>query len=125
MRLRQLQHVSTPFRPGDEALVRHFYGDLLGLTEITPPPSLSHMTLVWFQAGPGLELHFFGGSPDSASERHFCLDIEDLDDTREVLESAGAAPFDDTPIPTRPRFFCRDPVGNLIEFTHIEGDGSR
>ena len=36
-------------------------------------------------------------------------------------EEAGLEPFDDTPIPRRPRFFSRDPVGNPIEFTRIEG----
>jgi catechol 2,3-dioxygenase-like lactoylglutathione lyase family enzyme len=113
--------VSSPFREGEEGLIRHFYGDVLGLTELAPPKSLSHLTLVWFHAGPGLELHFFVGSPDPASTRHFCLDIEDLEDTRRLLEAAGAEPFDDTPIPNRPRFFCRDPVGNLVEFTCIEG----
>jgi hypothetical protein len=29
---------------------------------------------------------------------------------------------DQTAIPNRPRFFCRDPFGNLIEFTTILGD---
>jgi catechol 2,3-dioxygenase-like lactoylglutathione lyase family enzyme len=125
VRLRGLQHVSTPFREGEEKILRHFYGDLLGLTELTPPMSLAHLGLVWFSAGPGLELHFFTGSPGPASERHFCFDVEDLEDTRRLLVSAGAEPYDDTPIPTRPRFFCRDPVGNLIEFTRIEGDYSQ
>jgi hypothetical protein len=37
-------------------------------------------------------------------------------------EEAGLEPFDDTPIPQRRRFFCRDPVDILIEFTRIEGD---
>jgi catechol 2,3-dioxygenase-like lactoylglutathione lyase family enzyme len=124
MRLRGLQHVSSPFRDGEQDLIRRFYGDVLGLTEIVPPKSLAHLKLVWFSAGPGLELHFFSGSPDLASTRHFCLNIDDLDETRASLESAGAQPFDDTPIPNRPRFFCRDPVGNLVEFTSIQGDYS-
>ena len=116
--------MSSPFRDGEQDLIRHFYGEVLGLTEKVPPKSLSRLKLVWFSAGPGLELHFFGGSPDVASTRHFCLNIDDLDETRASLESAGAQPFDDTPIPNRPRFFCRDPVGNLIEFTSIQGDYS-
>ena len=45
-----------------------------------------------------------------------------LEETRRRLQEAGLEPFDDTPTPQRPRFFCRDPVGNLIEFTRIEGD---
>jgi hypothetical protein len=76
--------------------------------------------LVWFAAGTGLELHFFPGESAPSSQRHFCLDIEDLDETRQRLSAAGYKPYDATEIPHRPRFFCRDPVGNLVEFTRID-----
>lgn len=122
MRLRSLQHVSTPFPPGEQSAIRTFYGDVLGLTEIEPPASLAHLDLVWFSAGLGLELHFFPGTTDPQSARHFCLDVDDLDETRNQLEKAGRRPYEDTPIPNRPRFFCRDPIGSLIEFTSIQGD---
>jgi catechol 2,3-dioxygenase-like lactoylglutathione lyase family enzyme len=122
MRLRGLQHVSSPFPPGEHRAIRQFYGEVLGLREIPSPSSLADMGLVWFSAGAGLELHFFQGPPHPDSLRHLCLDIEDLEATRVRLEAAGFEPYDDTPIPNRPRFFCRDPVGNLIEFTRIEGD---
>jgi catechol 2,3-dioxygenase-like lactoylglutathione lyase family enzyme len=122
LRLRSLQHVSSPFPDGKSDEIRVFYGDVLGLREVPPPSTLAHMGLLWFSAGPGLELHFFPGPTDPSSRRHFCLDIDDLEETRQRLTDSGAAPYDDTPIPNRPRFFCSDPVGNLIEFTRIEGD---
>ncbi len=122
MRLRSLQHVSSPYPEGEDASVRHFYGEVLGLREQPPPSTLADMRLVWFTAGDGLELHFFPERPDAESRRHFCFDIDDLEETRRRLQEAGLEPFDDTPILNRPRFFCRDPVGNLIEFTSIEGD---
>ena len=122
MRLRSLQHVSSPYPEGANSAVRKFYSEVLGLRELPPPSTLADMNLLWFSAGGGLELHFFPGQPDLESRRHFCLDIEDLEETRRSLEAAGLEPFDDTPIPNRPRFFCRDPVGNLLEFTRIEGD---
>jgi catechol 2,3-dioxygenase-like lactoylglutathione lyase family enzyme len=122
MRLRGLQHVSSPFPEDRRGDVQRFYGEVLGLREIPPPSSLASMNLVWFSAGPGLEMHFFPGPTDPSSARHFCLDVDDLEETRQRLAESGAAPYDDTPIPNRPRFFCRDPVGNLIEFTRIEGD---
>ena len=121
MRLRRLQHVSSPFAHGRQAALRGFYGELLGLREIPTPSTLAHLELVWFSAGDGVELHFFQGAADDAAARHFCLDIEDLDETRRRLRDAGHEPYDDTPIPNRPRFFCRDPAGNLVEFTSIEG----
>ena len=102
--------------------MRRFYGEVLGLREKPTPSTLAGMSLVWFSAGEGLELHFFPGRPDVESARHFCFDIDDLEETRSRLQEAGLEPFDDTAIPNRPRFFCRDPVGNLVEFTRIEGD---
>ena len=122
MKLRSLQHVSSPYPEGKGADVRRFYGQVLGLREIPAPSTLADMRLLWFSAGPGLELHFFPGPTDPSSRRHFCLDIEDLEETRRRLLDSGEEPYDDTPIPNRPRFFCSDPVGNLIEFTRIEGD---
>ena len=122
MKLRSLQHVSSPYPEGAGADVRRFYGEILGLREQPTPSTLAHMGLLWFTAGEGVELHFFPGTPEVDSRRHFCFDIDDLEETRIRLQEAGLEPFDDTPIPNRPRFFCRDPVGNLVEFTRIEAD---
>lgn len=95
---------------------------MLGLEEVPPPASLAHLELVWFSVGSSLELHFFPGEVDPSAARHFCLDVADLAATRQHLEKAGLRPYDDTAIPNRPRFFCRDPFGNLVEFTSITGD---
>ena len=103
--------------------MRAFYGGLLGLGEIPPPRSIAHLQLVWFSAGPGnLEMHFFPGVPDPQHGRHLCLEVDHLDAARRQLAAAGFAPYDDLAIPHRPRFFCRDPFGNLLEFTTILGD---
>jgi catechol 2,3-dioxygenase-like lactoylglutathione lyase family enzyme len=116
----RLQHVSSPFPEEDREALRAFYTKVLGLTELAAPAALSHLRVMWFSAGDGLELHFFPGVPDKSSTRHFCLDVDDLKQTRIRLAEAGGQPYDDVPIPGRPRFFCRDPVGNLVEFTTIE-----
>jgi len=39
-----------------------------------------------------------------------------------MLIEAGYAIIEATTIPNRPRFFCRDPFNNLVEFTTILGD---
>ncbi len=125
MKLRRLQHVSTPYPRGQAEDVRAFYGGILGLAEKEPPATLADQDVVWFEAGEGeYELHFL---PDAAgidprAQRHFCLEVENLEEARERLVSAGLDPYDTTPIPRRPRFFCRDPFGNLLEFTTIDGD---
>ena len=119
----RLQHVSIPRPPGSDAIVRAFFGDLLGLEEIPAPASIQHMDVIWFKAGQELELHLFREDPiDDPSIRHFCLVVDDLAETRGKLSQAGYAPYDVERIPGRPRFFCRDPFGNIIEFTTIEAD---
>ncbi len=119
----RLQHVSIPRPPGSEAATRAFYGDLLGLLEIPAPSSMQDMEVIWFQIGADAELHCFREEPlGDQSDRHFCLVIEDLAGTRRKLADAGHAPYDVAPIAGRPRFFCRDPFGNIIEFTTIVGD---
>jgi catechol 2,3-dioxygenase-like lactoylglutathione lyase family enzyme len=128
MTVRRLQHVSTPYPRGRQEDVRAFYGGLLGLPEKVIPESLADQDLVWFEAGEGeLELHFLPDpvQPDPAAQRHFCLEVEDVASWRLRLEEAGVETSEQTPIPNRPRFFCRDPFGNLIEFTTIQGDYRR
>ena len=122
MNLRGLQHVSSPIPDGRQADVRRFYGEVLAMTEVPVPRTLDGNRLVWFAAGHGIELHFFPGDQADGSNRHFCLAVDDLAGTRRRLVEAGHEPYDATPIPNRPRFCCRDPFDNLIEFISIEGD---
>jgi len=125
MARKRLQHVSTPYHRGRQDEVRAFYGGVLGLEEKEVPESLRDQELVWFSAGDGeLELHFLPDpvAPDPRAQRHFCLEVEDVQAWRRRVEAAGVETSDQTPIPNRPRFFCRDPFGNLIEFTTIVGD---
>ncbi len=119
----RLQHVSIPRPPGSEAQTRAFYTDLLGLPEIPAPNSLQADEVIWFKLGDDAELHCFREAPlEDASNRHLCLVVEDLPGLRQKLRKAGYQPYDVEVIPGRPRFFCHDPFGNIIEFTTIEGD---
>jgi catechol 2,3-dioxygenase-like lactoylglutathione lyase family enzyme len=121
----RLQHTSMVIPLGAQEKVRAFYGGVLGLEEKQPPHSLAHLNLVWFAAGEGeMELHFLPDSnpPDGRDQRHICLVVEDLEDYRRKLTEAGVTIASAEPIPYRPRFFCRDPLGNLVEFTTILGD---
>jgi catechol 2,3-dioxygenase-like lactoylglutathione lyase family enzyme len=123
--IRRLQHVSTPYPRGRQDDVRAFYGGILGLDEKPVPETLSDQELVWFSAGEDeLELHFLPDpvQPDPRAQRHFCLEVEDVAGWRRRIEQAGVETSDQTAIPNRPRFFCRDPFGNLVEFTTILGD---
>ena len=119
----RIQHVSIPRPPGSDAETRAFYGDLLGLDEIPVPESIRPLDLIWYQLGGETELHLFAEEPvDDPSGRHLCIEVDDLGEVRERLTEAGYEPWDPTAIPGRPRFFCRDPFNNIIEFTTVEAE---
>lgn len=120
----RLQHVSVPRPPGSDSAARRFYGEALGLTEIMPPKALADLNVIWYHLGGGTELHLLTEEPTGQdhSGRHFCLAVDDVEALRERLEAAGIAVVGTTPIPGRPRYFCRDPFGNMIEITTVEGD---
>jgi len=115
----------VPRPPGSHARTRAFYGELLGLAEKPVPQSIEHLDLIWYDLGEGeVELHLFAEEPPEVADRsgrHFCVEVDDLAAIRARLTSAGYEPWDPDPIPNRPRFFCRDPFGNIIEFTTILG----
>jgi catechol 2,3-dioxygenase-like lactoylglutathione lyase family enzyme len=118
----RLQHVAIARPPETTSTARAFYGDLLGLAELAPPASLQPLDVLWYRLGAGSELHIFVEEllGQDRSGRHFCLAVEDVEALRLHLMAAGVGVVGDVPIPDRPRYFVRDPFGNLIELTTIE-----
>lgn len=118
----RLQHIAIPRPPDTDAVARAFYGDLLGLQEIAAPATLHSLGVIWYCLGAGSELHLFVEEPTGQdhSGRHFCLAVDDVESLRLHLIKAGVNVVSDVPIPDRPRYFVRDPFGNLIELTTIE-----
>jgi catechol 2,3-dioxygenase-like lactoylglutathione lyase family enzyme len=84
------------------------------------PPKLDPAEFVWFRVGGDMELHVMLRGEPERDQRHFCLVVEELEEVRARLEAAGVETSDPTPIVGRPRCFCRDPFGNLVELTRIE-----
>ncbi|HSH80264.1 MAG TPA: VOC family protein [Herpetosiphonaceae bacterium] len=119
---KRIQHVSLTRPPGSHDEARAFYGDVLGLQEIEVPASLRQNDLIWYAVGPD-EIHLVAEeNPDNTgSARHLCLQVGDLGELRARLASTGVETWNATPIPGRPRLFCRDPFGNAIELTEING----
>ncbi|CAN5279025.1 VOC family protein [soil metagenome] len=118
----RLHHVSIPAQPGEFDAGRRFYGEILGLEEISPPKTLGENQVLWFQAGD-CELHLFMEETHDAARggRHFCFVVEDLDNVRATLKAHNIATEETTPIHNRPRFFCQDPFGNRLELTQVLG----
>ena len=112
--------MSITIREGGESEARSFYGDLLGLRERDVPPKLDSTRLIWFRVGdPDLELHVMLVDEPAPGRGHFCLAVDDVAALRRRLEESGVETSDATKIVGRPRFFCRDPFGNVLELTTI------
>jgi len=123
-----LQHVSIPRPPGEESaqIARQFYGDLVGLTVKPTPDTIVHLDLVWFKITAETELHVFAEAESRPpSGNHFCLQVSDVEAMRRKLTEAGYETVSPEEIRGRPRFFCRDPFNNLVEFTRIVHDYMR
>lgn len=98
----------------DLAAARHFYGTLLGLTEV-PPPREFDFVAVWYDLG-GQYVHLLQKPhPDTPSPRHFCLHVEDVAAARADLRAKGLAIDETVKIAGADRFFVRDPDGNRVE----------
>ena len=123
MAVLRLQHASVPMTTGGNDQARRFYGETLGLTEITPPDVLGTDRFVWFTIGDsGDEIHIYTDDrgPNSPGQ-HVCIQVEDPDAVRATLEAAGYETADTDKIPNRPRFFTSDPFGNRVEISAILG----
>jgi catechol 2,3-dioxygenase-like lactoylglutathione lyase family enzyme len=121
----KFQHVTIIFPPGEEALLRKFYVEVMGFREKPVPKIVKPLGWIWFYTGEeGVELH---SVPDARTvpvdwSPHFCIEVNDLDDYRARLKAAGCQIIEARSLPFRPRFFTRDPFNNLIEIVHVEAD---
>jgi len=128
MTVTHLHHASVP-RPAGEAADRtavQFYSGVLGLEHIPKPSAFTDIEVTWFRAGDN-EIHIYAldpGDENPHSAAHFCLAVDDVEETKRLLESSGHWCGDAAPIPGRPRFFTRDPFDNMIEITELSGHRS-
>jgi catechol 2,3-dioxygenase-like lactoylglutathione lyase family enzyme len=114
-------HVNVTVKPDDEAAAKHFYGNVLGLREVPKPESTRGRGGAWYQLGP-VQLHLSRekGVNNEGASRHFCLTVADLKRTELHLRNSGVEILPDArPIAGNPRFYVRDPGGNLIEISAI------
>jgi catechol 2,3-dioxygenase-like lactoylglutathione lyase family enzyme len=111
-----IDHVQLAAPESCEIEARKFYGDILGLHEISKPENLKARGGCWFQFG-AQEIHI-GVQSDflPATKAHPGLLVEGLETYRNSLVEKGIQVKEDTPINGRSRFFVSDPFGNRIEF---------
>lgn len=115
-----LHHVQVNIPLAGAGEAKQFYGELLGLDEMSRPGSLSDAGRdgAWYRCGKD-ELHLYF-NPDipvakETSSRHPAFLVDDLAALKSRLAEAGAELEEAIPIEGRERFFVRDPFGNRIE----------
>ena len=115
MQIMQIEHVQLAMPAGGEQLARGFYGDLLGIPEVTKPPNLAKRGGCWFERG-NLKLHL-GVETDfrPARKAHVALLVEDLAALCVKLRAADIAVKDDEPLQGFERIYVNDPFGNRLE----------
>ncbi|MFF1561104.1 VOC family protein [Streptomyces sp. NPDC058279] len=114
--LTALDHVQLAAPPGSEDLLRRYYTDALGMTELPKPPALAARGGCWFAAGP-VQLHV--GIEDAfrpAGKAHPGLRVTGIEAYARRLREHGAQVHWDTELPGHRRFYSHDPVGNRLEF---------
>ncbi|MCB0078129.1 MAG: VOC family protein [Anaerolineales bacterium] len=110
-----LDHLQLAMPRGGEAAARHFYGTLLGLREVTKPPTLRAAGGCWFE-GKGISFHLGVEEPFTpARKAHPALRVSDLDAALSHLAAAGIEITRDQRVPEVRRAYIHDPFGNRIE----------
>jgi catechol 2,3-dioxygenase-like lactoylglutathione lyase family enzyme len=110
-----LDHLLLAMPRGREAEARAFYGDLLGLRELTKPANLAVRGGVWFALGTQ-QLHLgIEGEFRPAKKAHPAFLVRDLSGLRARLEQHGYALYEDEPLDGYERCFVADPFGNRLE----------
>lgn len=111
-----LDHVQVAMPAGKEGEARAFYGDLLGLQEVSKPEPLRARGGCWF-VGAGFGLHLGVDTPFLAAKKaHPAFQVDDLKALASRLREAGVEVHFDTALPGVERFYARDPFGNRLEF---------
>ena len=113
----QVDHVNVIVPKSLEDAAKHFYGSLFGLKEIPKPVESQGRGGAWYDLGQ-VQLHLsVRADSDVAQARgHVCYTVADVVFAEQQLRANGVEIIpDDQPVPRKPRFYVRDPGGNLIE----------
>ena len=111
-----LHHVNVTVTPELEQQTKHFYGAVLGLQQV-PKPQGSRPAGAWYQIGANqLHLSVEKENAGPLSSRHICFAVDDLKATENKFRDAGVEIIPDSrPVEGNPRFYVRDPAGNMLE----------
>jgi catechol 2,3-dioxygenase-like lactoylglutathione lyase family enzyme len=125
--VRRLHHVNVVVPPGATDNVVGFYGETLGLRQVSKPTegvaqSGAQSSGAWFDIDDRTQVHVSKREGERHPQSHFGLVVDDFDDVLARLSAAGA-PWEDQPqIFGGRRGFTRDPEGNRVEILERAGE---
>jgi catechol 2,3-dioxygenase-like lactoylglutathione lyase family enzyme len=110
-----IDHVQLAMPAGAEDIARHFYRDVLGLTEEPKPANLVKRGGCWFRNDAakihlGVEKEF-----RPAAKAHPALLVSGLQDLAQACRASGFQVVQDEPLEGYERVYVSDPFGNRIE----------
>jgi catechol 2,3-dioxygenase-like lactoylglutathione lyase family enzyme len=111
---KRLDHVQICIPKGKENEARHFYSDVMGLTEITKPAPLIPNGGIWYLVAD-IQLHIGTENEINISKRHPAFEVSDLDEAKQHLTRHGVTLKEEIQIPRQRRFSFFDPFNNRIE----------
>src|SRR5438046_9267331 len=112
--VQRIEHVALTVTDVERA--KHFYGQILNLTEIPRPKSFD-FSGAWYRNGAA-DLHIIGRQEaDAPSRRHVAFYVADIEAAAKVLEQNGYPVLWEQKykIEKIDRFFTEDPDKNRIE----------
>jgi catechol 2,3-dioxygenase-like lactoylglutathione lyase family enzyme len=119
-----IDHVQLLMPVRGEPEARRFYGEVLGLREVTKPAALAERGGCWFAAPGGAAIHIGLDQRFIAARRaHVCLIVADLAAAREALAAAGAPIVEDDANLGVARCYTADPFGNRVELVDASDAG--
>jgi catechol 2,3-dioxygenase-like lactoylglutathione lyase family enzyme len=113
----EIDHVNVIVPKALEDAAKHFYGSVLGLKQIPKPAELQVRGGAWYELG-SVQLHLSAKAEAAVGQAksHVCFTVADVAFAEERLGEEGVKIIpDDQPVAGKPRFYVRDPGGNLIE----------
>ena len=111
-----IDHVQLSMPAGGEELVRRFYGDILGLTELPKPPELAARGGAWFRCGAAATSPRCGVGVSSGEKSASGAPRHRSGGNDRALAAAGfEVKYDSVEIEGFDRAFTADPFGNRIE----------
>jgi len=106
----RLQHASVQVPRGLLDACASFYAESIGMRRIDNLAGLA-----WFEFGDGDHVHLLEGDGAADSRGHLALQVDDVEATLTRLREAGHDPQPGSVLWDAPRWFVRDPAGNLVE----------